>query len=130
MQQKSQEPAAKHADVLSSAQIGQASTANNGQPADKDVAGGLTSTAVSHADQTVMAFSESPVPVSAACCYELCAGILDKKKTLLEMAQDEVLEECGFRVPQDNFEPITSYQTGIGTSGSRQWLYYAEVRGC
>ena len=91
---------------------------------ENDSASGATA---GQACDAVMSFKKSPIPVSAACCYELCSGIVDKKKSLLEMARDEVLEECGYSVPLDTIRLITSYQTGIGTSGSRQWLYYAEV---
>ena len=39
---------------------------------------------------------------------ELCAGIVDKGLSLLEIARAEVLEECGYNVPADRFCKITS----------------------
>lgn len=41
---------------------------------------------------------------------ELCAGIVDKSKPLIEIAREEVLEECGFNVPVERFELILSYR--------------------
>ncbi len=58
---------------------------------------------------------------------ELCAGIVDKKLTLQEIAQEEIEEECGYRVPLENVKKITSFYTSVGFAGSKQTLYYAEV---
>jgi len=59
--------------------------------------------------------------------YELCAGIVDKDKTLAEIAQEEILEECGFHVPLEHIEKVTSFYTAVGFAGSVQTLYYAQV---
>ncbi len=41
--------------------------------------------------------------------YEMCAGIVDKEgATLKEIAQAEILEECGYDVPIENIEKITA----------------------
>ncbi|KAL5009160.1 hypothetical protein ScPMuIL_014741 [Solemya velum] len=66
-------------------------------------------------------------PGSLGVAYELCAGIVDKACSLAEIAQAEVLEECGYKVPLDCIERITSYRAGVGTSGSLQTFFYAEV---
>ncbi len=58
---------------------------------------------------------------------ELCAGIVDKELTLQEIAQEEVEEECGYKIPLENVEKITSFYTSVGFAGSKQTLYYAEV---
>ena len=58
---------------------------------------------------------------------ELCAGIVDKELSLQEIAQEEIEEECGYRVPVENVEKITSFYTSVGFAGSRQTLYYVEV---
>ena len=58
---------------------------------------------------------------------ELCAGIVDKEMSLQQIAQEEIEEECGYRVPLDKVEKITSFYTSVGFAGSRQTLYYAEV---
>jgi UDP-sugar diphosphatase len=58
---------------------------------------------------------------------ELCAGIVDKELTLQEIAQEEIEEECGYDVPLEKVEKITSFYTSVGFAGSMQTLYYAEV---
>ena len=58
---------------------------------------------------------------------ELCAGIVDKKLPLVQIAVEEIEEECGFQVPLEEVERITSFHTSVGFAGSRQTLYYAEV---
>jgi len=42
--------------------------------------------------------------------YELCAGIIDKDCSKQMIAQAEVLEECGYKVPLDNIEFVSSYR--------------------
>lgn len=59
--------------------------------------------------------------------YELCAGIVDKDKTLAEIAHEEILEECGFLVPLEQIERVTSFYTAVGFAGSVQTLYCARV---
>jgi UDP-sugar diphosphatase len=58
---------------------------------------------------------------------ELCAGIIDKALSLKRIAQEEIEEECGYRVPLEKIEKITSFHTSVGFAGSRQILYYAEI---
>jgi len=58
---------------------------------------------------------------------ELCAGIIDKDLTLEQIAQEEIEEECGYRVSVDTIEKITSFYTSVGFAGSEQTLYFAEV---
>jgi len=58
---------------------------------------------------------------------ELCAGIVDKKISLAQIAQEEIEEECGYAVPLERVEKITSFYTSVGFAGSKQTLYYAEV---
>jgi len=58
---------------------------------------------------------------------ELCAGIVDKNLTLQEIAQEEIEEECGYKIPLEKVEEITSFYTSVGFAGSKQTLYYAEV---
>lgn len=59
--------------------------------------------------------------------YELCAGIVDKDKPLVKIAHEEILEECGYDVPLENIERLTSFYTAVGFAGSVQTLYYARV---
>ena len=58
---------------------------------------------------------------------EMCAGLVDKEKSLEEIAKEEIEEECGFDVPLEQIERITKILSSVGTSGSSQTIYYAEV---
>jgi len=58
---------------------------------------------------------------------ELCAGIVDKDLSLVQIAQEEIEEECGFAVPLEKIDKITSFHTSVGFAGALQTLYYAEV---
>ena len=58
---------------------------------------------------------------------ELCAGIVDKKISLAQIAQEEIEEECGYAVLLENIERITSFHTSVGFAGSKQTLYFAQV---
>jgi len=59
--------------------------------------------------------------------YELCAGIVDKDKSLVAIAQEEIDEECGYLLTEDSISKITSFYTAVGFAGAEQTLYYAEV---
>jgi len=58
---------------------------------------------------------------------ELCAGIVDKNLSLEEIAKEEIEEECGYDIPVQNIEKITSFYTSVGFAGSKQTLYFTEV---
>jgi len=58
---------------------------------------------------------------------ELCAGLIDKEKSLVQIAKEEIEEECGFSVSVEKIERITKVLSAVGTSGSEQIIYYAEV---
>jgi len=58
---------------------------------------------------------------------ELCAGLVDKDKSLQEIAQEEIEEECGYKVSSDSIEKITAFHTAVGHSGGCQTLFYCEV---
>ncbi|KAI1895383.1 hypothetical protein AGOR_G00105730 [Albula goreensis] len=67
-------------------------------------------------------------PASAGVTYELCAGLVDKPDlSLEEIARQEVLEECGYDVPLSKLRRITSYRSGVGVTGAKQTIFYAEV---
>ncbi|XP_060067582.1 uridine diphosphate glucose pyrophosphatase NUDT14-like [Ylistrum balloti] len=66
-------------------------------------------------------------PPNMGVTYELCAGIVDKDISNQRIAQAEVMEECGYQVPLESIEPVTSYRSGVGTTGALQNLYFAEV---
>ncbi len=59
--------------------------------------------------------------------YELCAGLVDKDKSLVQIAKEEILEECGFDVPLESIEEITEFYTSVGFAGGRQTLFFAQV---
>ena len=41
---------------------------------------------------------------------ELCAGIVDKAKSLPEIAAEEVFEECGYKVDPEKLEYIIQFR--------------------
>lgn len=58
---------------------------------------------------------------------ELCAGLVDKDKSLVQITKEEILEECGYDVPLKNIEKITSFYTAVGFAGGKQTLYFSKV---
>jgi UDP-sugar diphosphatase len=58
--------------------------------------------------------------------YELCAGIIDKETSDVQIAKEEILEECGYDIDIQKIEKVTSFYTSVGISGAKQTLYYAE----
>jgi UDP-sugar diphosphatase len=59
--------------------------------------------------------------------YELCAGLVDKDKSLEEIAQEEINEECGYEVELKDILKITSFYTNVGISGACQYLFFAKI---
>ena len=59
--------------------------------------------------------------------YELCAGLVDKDKSLEEIAQEEIYEECGYHVKLNDILKITSFYTNVGISGGCQHLFFAKI---
>ncbi len=59
--------------------------------------------------------------------YELCAGIVDKNITLKQIAREEIDEECGYDVPLNRINKISSFFTNVGVTGSRQDVFYATI---
>ncbi|MFT7801880.1 uridine diphosphate glucose pyrophosphatase [Arapaima gigas] len=67
-------------------------------------------------------------PASAGVTYELCARAVDRPDLSLEdVARQEILQECGYDVPASKLRRITSYRLGVGVTGAKQTLFYAEV---
>ena len=58
---------------------------------------------------------------------ELCAGIVDKELSLVQIAQEEVEEECGFSVSLESIERVTKVNSAVGTAGTSQVIFYVEV---
>nr|XP_033192718.1 uridine diphosphate glucose pyrophosphatase NUDT14-like [Bombus vancouverensis nearcticus] len=65
-------------------------------------------------------------PPSLGLTLELCAGIVDKDKPLVEIAKDEVREECGYEVPTDAFKYVITFRY-VSTSVCKHTLFYVEV---
>ena len=59
--------------------------------------------------------------------FELCAGIVDKDLDEFQIIQEEIDEECGYKVEITNIERVTSFYTSVGFSGSHQTLFYTEI---
>ncbi len=59
--------------------------------------------------------------------YELCAGLVDKEKSLEEIAIEEIDEECGYEVNKKDKQKVTSFFTNVGISGAKQHLYFAKI---
>ena len=58
---------------------------------------------------------------------ELCAGLVDKNMSLIDIAREEVLEECGYDVSVDRIEDVISFSSSPGRSGAIGNFYYVEV---
>lgn len=59
--------------------------------------------------------------------YELCAGLVDKNKSIKQIAKEEIFEECGYDVPLKSIKKINSFYTSVGMSGALQTLFYAQI---
>ena len=49
-------------------------------------------------------------PPSLGITLELCAGTVDKSKPIVEIAQAELKEECGYEAPLSAFQKIQTYR--------------------
>ena len=82
-------------------------------------------------DKTTIKQEVTSLPFKAAInegvTYELCAGIVDKNIPLQSVMKEEVLEECGYDVPESNFERVYMAWGSVGFAGTMQTLFYAEV---
>ena len=59
--------------------------------------------------------------------YELCAGLVDKDKSLIEIVKEEIDEECGYDVALSDIQKVTSFFTNVGISGRCQHLFFAKI---
>ena len=60
--------------------------------------------------------------------FEMCAGLKDKPgKSDADVCAEEVLEETGFRVAPGALVPVSAFLAAVGTSGSSQRIFFAEV---
>ncbi|EJW86549.1 hypothetical protein WUBG_02537 [Wuchereria bancrofti] len=59
---------------------------------------------------------------------ELCAGLIDKSNiSWRKHIQEEINEECGYKVNENDIKSIKTFVTGVGSSGAQQELFYAEI---
>jgi len=58
--------------------------------------------------------------------YELCAGIIDKDLSDAQIAQEEVLEECGYAISLESIQRVTVFYPSVGVTGAKQTLFYAQ----
>ncbi|XP_018396352.1 PREDICTED: uridine diphosphate glucose pyrophosphatase-like isoform X2 [Cyphomyrmex costatus] len=65
-------------------------------------------------------------PATLGIALELCAGIVDKDKPLVEIAKEELKEECGYEAPTSSFKQIITYLSSASAS-AKQTLFYVEV---
>lgn len=66
-------------------------------------------------------------PPSVGITLELCAGMVDKDKSLSEIAREEVLEECGYDVPVERLERIFTYRSGVSSYCGTVTMFYCDV---
>ena len=85
-------------------------------------AAGLNNVLVTTEDPSTKAL----VPPSAGVTYELCAGIIDQDISLTALMKQELLEECGYNIPEEKIQKVSKFR-GVGSTGSEQTLFYAEV---
>ncbi|XP_076284502.1 uridine diphosphate glucose pyrophosphatase NUDT14 [Lasioglossum baleicum] len=65
-------------------------------------------------------------PLKLGLTLELCAGIVDKDKSLVEIARDELKEECGYEASAEALKLIKTYGY-TSTSVHKNTLFYVEV---
>jgi UDP-sugar diphosphatase len=58
---------------------------------------------------------------------ELCAGIIDKSIPLVDIAKEEIIEECGYSVDSMDISRITMVNNAVGFAGTKQTIFYVEV---
>ncbi|KAL1130121.1 hypothetical protein AAG570_013059, partial [Ranatra chinensis] len=66
-------------------------------------------------------------PPSLGITLEFCSGIVDKQKSLEEIARDEVFEECGYDIKLEDLERVQSFRYAVGIAGDSMTLFYTEV---
>ncbi|KAK9497351.1 hypothetical protein O3M35_004684 [Rhynocoris fuscipes] len=69
----------------------------------------------------------SKYPSSLGETVEFCSGIVDKNKSLKEIAVEEIEEETGYVVSQQNLEEVKTFRSAVGIAGDSTTMYYVEV---
>ncbi|XP_078034992.1 uridine diphosphate glucose pyrophosphatase NUDT14 [Augochlora pura] len=65
-------------------------------------------------------------PPELGLTLEICAGIVDKDKSLVEIARDELREECGYEAPAEDMQLINTFGY-TASSVYKNTLFYVEV---
>lgn len=74
------------------------------------------------------ASDDREAPLEKGFTYELCAGLLDKTDLpAAVVAREEILEECGFDVPLDSIDLVTTYVHACAHLGTEEKIFYCEV---
>ncbi|EYB83230.1 hypothetical protein Y032_0340g2996 [Ancylostoma ceylanicum] len=58
---------------------------------------------------------------------ELCAGLVDKNIPMVDIAREEIEEECGYAVKREDIHLVASFSVAAHESGGVQYLFYAEI---
>lgn len=59
--------------------------------------------------------------------WELCAGIIDRDEAPIKIAIEEVWEETGYKITENDIQFINVVVNETGNTGSKNYTYYAEV---
>jgi len=66
-------------------------------------------------------------PTKSGFTVEACAGIVDKPLPPIEIAREEILEECGYDIPLANIRHVKTVRGSVGMTGETQTLFFATV---
>lgn len=58
---------------------------------------------------------------------EACAGLVDKKANVQQIAKEEILEELGYDVPTEDVLLLKSLKSSVGTGGTNSYAFIARV---
>ncbi|WKY09775.1 hypothetical protein Q1695_002264 [Nippostrongylus brasiliensis] len=58
---------------------------------------------------------------------ELCAGLIDKDIPILDITREEIEEECGYKVRNEDLQFVATFSVAAHESGGTQYLFYAEI---
>ncbi|KAK6015749.1 hydrolase, NUDIX family, partial [Ostertagia ostertagi] len=58
---------------------------------------------------------------------ELCAGLIDKNIPTVDIMKEEIEEECGYAVKNEDIHLIATFSIAAHESGGIQYLYYTEI---
>lgn len=78
-------------------------------------------------ERTMENIDSGKYPASLGVTLEFCAGLEDKNIPTEEIAREEILEECGYKVSLEQLEKIATIANLSVTTGARSTFYYCEV---